>query len=75
MNKRGQAFFGQIKWIFYLTLAVLVVLILIQKAKYVSNEEQYVNAYSKNIAMTVNSLLYTDYETTVEFIIIDMFND
>ena len=72
MNKRGVAF-RQIVLIFYLILAVIVVFTLVQRSRFVVSEEQYVDAHSKHVAMTVNSLLYSDYETVVDFLILDMF--
>lgn len=73
MDKKGVVFYKQVRLVFYLILAVLVVFTLIQRSRYVVSEEQYVEAYSKHIAMTVNTLLYSDYETEVDFIILDMF--
>lgn len=72
MNKRG-VIFRQIVMIFYLIMAVVVVLTLIQRARYVVNDEEYVDAYSKIIALTINGMFYSDYNTTVSFDIPSMF--
>ncbi len=59
--------------IFYLIMAVIVVLTLIQRARYVVNDEEYVDAYSKIIALTINSMFYSDYSPEVSFDIPSMF--
>ncbi len=72
MDKRGVAF-RQIVMITYLVMAVIVVLSLSLRAKYIVSEEEYIDAYSKNIALTVNSMLYSDYDVEVKFRINSLF--
>ncbi len=79
MNKQG-VYFRQIVMIFYLVVAVVVILTLVQKARYVISDEDYVSAYSKNIALTINSMFYSDYNPEVTFLIpstfkVDILND
>lgn len=65
--------FRQIAMIAYLLMAVFVVLSLSLRAKYIAGDEEYADAYSKNIALTINSMLYTDYDAEVEFRINSLF--
>ena len=66
MDKRGLAF-RQIVLIFYLIMAVIVIFTLIQRAKLTVGAEEKVDAYSKIIALTINSMFYSDYSVEVNF--------
>lgn len=72
MNKRGSTT-KLIIWIAFLLVAVIVVFTLIQRARYVARDEEYVDAYSKIIALTINSMLYHDYDVVVELNIPSVF--
>jgi hypothetical protein len=72
MNKRGVST-EIIIMIAFLVLAVLVVLLLVNKARTIVGEEEYADAYAKNIALTVNSMLFSDYYPEVKFSIPDDF--
>jgi hypothetical protein len=72
MNKRG-VIFRQIVMIFYLVMALIVVVTLIQRAKYVVNDNEYVDAYSKILALTINSMFYSDYDVEVSLNIPSLF--
>ena len=73
MNKRGKTF-RQLVLIFYLIMAIIVVFSLGIRAKNVVSAEEKADAYSKNIALTINSMFYSDYNPRVEFNI-DSFYD
>ena len=60
MNKQGMAYW-QIIFAFYLVVAIIVILILGLRAKYVLSDEDYVDAYSKITALTITSMFYSDY--------------
>lgn len=68
MNKQG-VYFRQVVMVFYLVVAAIVMLTLVERARYVIDDLEYVDAYSKNIALTINSMFYSDYNPEVTFII------